>query len=151
MLQKYHFYATCWNYNGEFCNPDGEFRNSFVDNKDGTITDEVTGLMWQKGGSPSPMTWMEAKTYVKELNTRKFAGYNDWRLPTVEELASLMENSWRNADLFIDPFFEVKQRYCWSMDTMDLTKAWKANFHLGFITDFTMNSKNSVRLVRSLK
>ncbi|MBW1799820.1 MAG: DUF1566 domain-containing protein, partial [Deltaproteobacteria bacterium] len=151
MLLKYRFYATCWNYNGEFCNPDGEFQNVFMDNKDGTVTDEATGLMWQKGGSPSPMTWMESKAYVTELNSRKFAGYSDWRLPTSEELASLMENSWKNADLFIDPVFEVKQRYCWSMDIRDLNKAWKANFHLGFIMDFTMNSKNFVRVVRSLK
>ena len=150
MLGKYDFYSTCWNHNGDFCNPEGDFENHFVDNHNGTITDEATGLMWQKGGSSGGMTWPEAKDYAIRLNREGFTGYSDWRIPTIEELASLLESSWKNGDLFIEKVFDRKQRYCWSQDTSGINKAWKANFHLGFIIDFPMNSINPVRLVRSL-
>ena len=150
MLQKYNFYSTCWNYNGDFCNPDGDFENHFVTKNDATVTDEATGLMWQKGGSEAAMTWVEAREYARKLNKEGFAEYSDWRVPTVEELVSLMESIWENGDLFIDPVFDKGSRYCWSLDTSGADRAWKANFHLGFIVDFPMTSKNSVRLVRSI-
>ena len=55
---------------------------SFTDNGDGTVTDNVTGLIWQKtdGGE---MTFEKASTYCKSLN---LSGTNDWRLPTSHEL-----------------------------------------------------------------
>ena len=149
MLHRYRFYATCWNYNGDFCNPDGVFQNRFIDNKNKTVSDRATSLMWMKGGSPDAVTWADARAYVAQLNRVGFAEYKDWRLPTIEELASLMENSWLNNDLFIDPVFDKTQRYCWSIDTRGVNKAWKANFHLGFFIDFPMSSLNSVRPVRS--
>ena len=51
MLLQHNFYSACWNSNSGFCNSGGEFRNVFLDNGDGTITDQATGLMWQKEGS----------------------------------------------------------------------------------------------------
>jgi hypothetical protein len=149
MLHRYRFYATCWNYNGDFCNPEGDFPNRLLDNKDGTVSDQATGLMWMKGGSPSPLSWADGRAFVAQLNGEKFAGHSDWRMPTLEELASLMENAWKNRDLFIDPLFDRAQRYCWSSDTQGMSKAWKANFHLGFFIDFPMTTNNSVRPVRS--
>ncbi len=151
MLSSLNFYATCWNYNGDFCNPNGDFQNQFHDNQDGTVTDWATGLMWQKAGSREALTWIEARDWAGKQNEARFAGHSDWRVPTVEELASLMENSWKNGDLFIDRVFESTQRHCWSLDTRGMESAWKANFHMGFVSDFPMTSKNSVRLVRSLK
>jgi hypothetical protein len=151
MLTTNRFYATCWNYNGDFCNPDGDFENQFQDNPDGTVTDKATGLMWQKGGSKDTLTWIDAREYVDRVNKERFAGFADWRIPTTEELASLMESSWKNGDLFIDKVFDREQRYCWSADTRGRESAWKANFHQGFFLDFPMTSKNWVRLVRSLQ
>lgn len=60
-------------------------KGNFVDNGDGTVTDEITGLMWQKADG-GEMTWEDALTYCENLN---LAGYSDWRLPTIKELASL--------------------------------------------------------------
>jgi len=150
MLIENHFYASCWNKNRDFCNPEGEFHNLFVDNRDGTVTDQSTGLMWQKGGTQDEMTWLEAGAYVQSMNRERLSGYTDWRLPTAEELASLMENAWKNGDLYIDPIFEKSQRYCWSSDTNGREKAWKANFNLGYFMDFPINTKNWVRMVRSV-
>jgi len=151
LLLEYGFYSTCWTYNGDFCNPDGEFINNYKDNGDGTVTDQRTGLMWQKAGSPKLLSWPQADNYVKRLNKDRFAGHQDWRLPTVAELASLMERSWLNEDLFLDPVFSSGEKYCWSSDTKGVERAWKANFHLGFFLDFPMSEDNSVRAVRTVR
>jgi hypothetical protein len=69
---------------------------SYTDNGDGTITDNVTGLMWQK--SPD-LDWDGDIDYDDKLSyseaeaaadTFSLAGYNDWRLPTIKELYSLI-------------------------------------------------------------
>jgi len=58
---------------------------SYTDNKDGTITDNVTGLMWEQDMG-SKMTLEEA---IKKAKSSKLGGYSDWRVPTLKELYSL--------------------------------------------------------------
>ncbi|MBU2492077.1 MAG: DUF1566 domain-containing protein [Bacteroidetes bacterium] len=60
---------------------------SYSDNGDGTITDNNTGLMWQKNLLESKYNYYEA---VEAADTFSLAGYNDWRLPTIKEIYSLM-------------------------------------------------------------
>ena len=62
---------------------------SYVDNSDGTVTDLVTGLMWQQGYS-GKMSQSEAAAGASGFN---LAGYTDWRLPTIKELYSLIDFS----------------------------------------------------------
>jgi hypothetical protein len=97
-------------------NDEGEFPNDFVDNGDGTITDRTTGLMWEKGGSSTAMRYWSAKRYVSRLNKENFSGYQDWRIPTTEELASLLERDLNNRGLHIAPIFDRKQKMSWSSD-----------------------------------
>ncbi|MCA6414901.1 MAG: DUF1566 domain-containing protein, partial [Cytophagales bacterium] len=60
--------------------------NKFIDNGDGTITDEATGLTWQQEDSKAALDWKSALVYADNLN---LASHNDWRLPTIKELQSL--------------------------------------------------------------
>ncbi len=60
---------------------------SYTDNSNGTISDNVTGLMWQKKMG-AKISSTEAKQKVKTI---KLGGYNDWRLPTIKELYSLIQ------------------------------------------------------------
>jgi len=62
---------------------------SYTDNGDGTITDNVTGLMWQQNPG-TKMTWSQA---VENLETFSLAGYADWRLPSIKELYSIVQFS----------------------------------------------------------
>jgi Protein of unknown function (DUF1566) len=101
-------------------NPKGEFSKDFVDNGDGTITDRATGLMWEKGASKE-VKFQSATKYVKKLNKKKFVGHDDWRLPTIEELYSLLEPN-KNKKRYIDPVFASKPSLCWSIDDSDWTK-----------------------------
>jgi len=63
------------------------FQPSYTDNGDGTITDNVTGLMWQKSLPDDKYTHQEC---VQNADTCTLAGYMDWRLPTIKELYSLI-------------------------------------------------------------
>lgn len=64
-------------------------QTSYQNNDDGTVTDLNTRLMWQQG-LDDKMTWTEA---VAGADTCSIGGYNDWRLPTIKELYSLIQFS----------------------------------------------------------
>ena len=134
MLIKYGFFDTSRNVLGDF-------ENHFVNNNDGTITDKATGLMWQKNGSTKLLNNSSAKGFVKKLNRRRFAGHSDWRMPTLEELASLLERSSKSG-VHIDPVFDHKQSICWTVDKFDATdprdlRTWIVDFKRGQILQAT--------------
>jgi hypothetical protein len=62
--------------------------NSFTDNGDGTISDNATGLMWQKTDDSIGKNWEEALSYAENL---ELSSYNDWRLPNAKELQSIVD------------------------------------------------------------
>jgi hypothetical protein len=141
---------TKYNYFDRTKNKTGAFANDFVDNGDDTVTDRATGLMWQKNGSLKGMTWAEAKEYVNKLNSDRFAGYSAWRLPTIEELASLLKSKKANDNLHIDPIFSGKQKFCWSADTFAPDIAWYVSFKAGMIRHI-YHFFYHVRAVRTIK
>ena len=130
MLRKHDFYDRV-------LNPNGSFDNDFVDNGDGTVTDRATGLMWQKDGSPKPLTLKRATYYIFSLNNKRFMGYSDWRLPTVEELASIIRGN-VGRGLHINPLLTTKQSRCWSSDSgfvedREMKDVWVVSFVVGQI------------------
>ncbi len=66
--------------------------HSFTVNGDGTVTDNVTGLMWQQEDDDITRSWEEALTYCENLNIPP-STYTDWRLPNIKELYSIVDNS----------------------------------------------------------
>lgn len=64
--------------------------NDFFDNGDATVTDGATGLMWEQSDSVIAMDWEDALLYAQNADT---AGYEDWRLPNVKELLSIVDYS----------------------------------------------------------
>ena len=68
-------------------------KNVFIDNKDGTITDSATGLMWSQLDNGKGLNWEEALQWVKDKNSENYLGYSDWRLPNVKELQSIVDYS----------------------------------------------------------
>lgn len=67
--------------------------NNFVDNKDGTITDKATSLMWSQADSLKGMDWEAALKFVQTKNKENYLGYSDWKLPDAKELQSIVDYS----------------------------------------------------------
>ncbi len=85
----------------------------FIDHVDGTITDTNTGLMWIQTQKAIHSNWEEAIQYCETLS---FAGYDDWRLPNINELHSLVDYSKYHERLITSPPFDSDLTYCvfWS-------------------------------------
>jgi hypothetical protein len=94
--------------------------NDFVDNGDGTITDNATGLMWSQNdsgdgvssGPRSGMIWEDALAWVQQKNDESYLGYNDWRLPNAKEMQSIVDYA-RAPDATgsaaVDPVFSITE------------------------------------------
>ncbi|MEE9215108.1 MAG: DUF1566 domain-containing protein [Thermodesulfobacteriota bacterium] len=123
-------------------------------NGDKVVMDRTTGLMWHQSGYNCVMKWNEAKDWVESLNNRGYAGYHDWRLPTVEEAASLLKSSRKSIilynlpyydkdDLYIDPLFSEEielpriNRDTWTSNKHISEGAWYVEFY-GDITSHSL-------------
>lgn len=114
-----------------FTNTPGEdadytiFPPFFKVNGDGTVTDTVTGLMWQQvdGGEMSIET---AETYCANLS---LAGYTDWRLPSAQEAFSILQQGKSNPALDVTAFPQSGAEYWWTSEkqTGSTTKVWVTN------------------------
>ena len=83
--------------------------NQYLNNGDGTVTDQATGLMWQQSDDGTGRNWEEALAYAENLN---MAGYSDWRLPNVHELQSIVDYTRSLQETnspAIDPIFSCTQ------------------------------------------
>ncbi len=114
-----------------------------VDNNDGSVTDSKTGLVWAKKDSYQALkkwlNWYMSLDYLKELNEKKFAGHDDWRFPTREELATLYDEShtiawkyyWTTNEIHMDPIFVDPHCCIWTSDAHKEKYAWGFNFIRG--------------------
>jgi len=91
---------------------------SLVDNGDGTVTDPNSGLIWKKADAwldtHKFYTWQVHREYVDKVNKEKFAGHDNWRIPSKNEASTLVDKTGtkqcedKNGTMFpIDPIFDV--------------------------------------------
>jgi hypothetical protein len=78
--------------------------NIFIDNGDGTVTSKTHGLMWCKTDSMNDLkkwvNYQESADYARGLREEKYVGYEDWRLPDRDEMATLFDKKLENTDQF---------------------------------------------------
>ena len=104
---------------------------SFTYNGDSTVTDNVTGLMWQLQSSVSKYTWEDALAYCEGLD---LAGYSDWRLPDIKELKSIVDNTRYSPAIDLDYFPSTASFEYWSSSTFVAyynELAWAVYFYHG--------------------
>lgn len=132
----------------------------FVDNGDGTVTDNWTKLMWMQEDSflmlKKFLTYPYAKKLLDKLNAESFAGHNDWRLPHKREAHSLFDRDKSirdkyDIDIYIDPVFTPGCGYdTWTIHARGKITAYTYSFNSGKgghkEVDDMLNT--SVRLVR---
>jgi hypothetical protein len=114
-------------------NKNGGFRNFFKENEDNTITDRRTGLMWRKGGT-NMVPYSQAEDFIKDLNRRHNKGYSDWRLPTIEELGSLLTPGWNTREnKHLESEFKHETWALWSCNDKDSKRKWRVDYRAGMI------------------
>lgn len=133
-----------------------------IDNGDGTVSDVKTGLMWKKclegvtgtgcdSGTATFFTWQQALEQPQSVNdSGGFSGHNDWRLPNIKELSSLIEKQCSGPAINLNRFPNVPDNdKCWSssphLDTLD---AWFVDLSFGFWLPAARYANYHVRLVR---
>ena len=125
----------------------GPFDN-FIDNGDGTVTNTDTGLMWQKDTDPDTYEWQDALSYCENLT---LAGYDDWRLPNVNELQSLVDYERYGPTINTTYFPNTQSSYYWSSTTnADYPSgAWYVGFYDGYVYGRGKSGYGYVRAVRA--
>ena len=120
----------------------------FIDNNDGTVTDDFTGLMWLKDANTKAKTsvnycsycppagaenWDSTLAYVAKMNSEKYLGYADWRLPTVNELETLLDlGRWNYALPAGHPFVNLRPARYWSSTVTNAgLNSWYVGFYFG--------------------
>ena len=129
--------------------PTARTGNRFTAPAGGTVTDRATGLTWQTDGCAYPITWPRAFQYVGQLNAARFGGHGDWRLPTVDELASLLRQAPRGQAHCLEPVFHPARNRLWASDRKSFTEAWYVDADLGFVHWQDFGCPNYVQAVRS--
>ena len=122
----------------------------FSDNGDGTITDKVTGLMWQKGEN-ARMNWYDALNACQKM---ELAGYADWRLPNIKELNTILNLTYQDGWWYYKTFFpadglQPPLLHYFSSTSYEKTYAWVTNFCFGY--DGYYANKNATLLFRAVR
>ena len=119
---------------------------NFIIHDDGTVTDTKTGLMWKQQHESQQLNWDDAIQHASKSN---FAGYNDWRLPTIQELKSLINEKYTPT---INPtaFPNTPEYLFWSSppDTLNIGYAWVVATDGGSSSLSSKRNNGFVRLVR---
>ena len=124
----------------------------FVDNGDGTVTDNCTGLMWQQETAPiGRVTWQAGLQYCARLDLAK---YTDWRLPNVRELQGIIDYGRFNPA--IDPVlrgYDPGYPWYWSSTTMVHQRdgAWGVSFSIGAVDGAPANKQRYPGYVRAVR
>jgi hypothetical protein len=108
--------------------------NDFADNRDGTVTDHATGLMWSQNDSVSALNWKETLAWVATKNSENHLGHSDWRLPNMKELHSILDYSRSPATdgtAAIDPVFTCSAITA-EDGSADWPFYWSGTTHLGY-------------------
>jgi hypothetical protein len=113
------------------------------------VLDKETGLVWERTGSSSTMDWESAIDYCYQRPT---GGRMGWRLPTIEELSSLVDTSKEDPALPDgNPFLGNLSSEYWSSTTVTngtATSAWGVHFYDGYVLRIGKISGLYVRAVR---
>jgi hypothetical protein len=121
--------------------------NHFTENFDGTITDNLTSLIWEKNPFADTLTWEEALAYADTLS---LTGISDWRLPNIKELQSINDETMINPSLNSNFFFVSGADKYWSSTTLpnQTTKAWYLYTQFGITTYDLKTVKHKLICVR---
>ena len=122
------------------------------------VRDNVTGLIWEvktDDGSvhdkDNEYDWQGAQdVFIEQVNSEKFGGHSDWRLPTIQELSSIAALGQYDPTVNEEYFPNTVSSYYWSSTTYasSTRNAWYVNFRYGYVSYDGKNLSFYVRAVR---
>jgi len=121
---------------------------SYTDNGDGTVTDNITGLMWQQTVPTGTYTWSQAVAYCPTLS---LAGHSDWRLPSRIELVSIVDFGVTSGATINATYFpSTPTSWFWSSSPLagSSSSAWVVGFDDGYTSYGGVSNTGDVRCVR---
>lgn len=122
-----------WNFFESQRRPQGGFAPFLVDNNDQlTVTDEHTGLVWQRDGLELA-SLRTIKLAVERLCRLGYAGWHDWRLPTLHEAMSLMQTEKNDQGLYLHPCFSGEQPFIFTAARCHPGGYWLVDYRQGRI------------------
>lgn len=133
--------------------------SDLIDNGNATVTHLPTGLTWKQcsegysgayctGVATGGNTWAQAQAAATAANSAKFAGYDDWRLPSYKELESIVETGCQTPSINWTRFPGTNAQYWTSTSYGSAPAAWYVSFQNGAASVSDKASKFDVRLVR---
>ncbi len=134
--------------------------SQFTVNADGTVTDRVTGLIWDRcswgqdpntcAGTASLHDWQQALGVAVTANGASHKGHTDWRLPNRNELESLVKITASNPAIDTNAFPNTPSGWYWSSTpyTPAPADAWNVRFDNGYAGASYHDGDYRVRLVR---
>jgi serine/threonine-protein kinase len=111
----------------------------------------ATGLLWQRGGSEWGLTLAEARAHVAALNAARFAGFDDWRLPTVDELCTLLTPPPEGGGHCVPSVLDPAPDPLWTADRKSFTAGWFVSASMGFVGWQDDPCRFHVRVVRTVQ
>jgi hypothetical protein len=115
------------------------------------VIDRHTGLMWQQASSGPQVPFADTPGRIAALNAGAYAGFSDWRLPTLEETVSLLSPSKTDGNAHMSPLFQTSGApFVWTADGAEDGRHWLVYFYDG-ISRTEPDAFNAwVRAVRTL-
>jgi serine/threonine-protein kinase len=103
-----------------------------------------TGLLWQREGAGFSLNWQNACEYIDYLNEQEWQGHRHWRLPTIEELGSLLCPPDRMRKLCVDSYIAGDIHWLWSCDTSTRKKSWAMDMPEGYFLEVDKDAMASI-------
>jgi len=115
-----------------------------IKSHESVVVDSASGLIWQKEESEKAMLFSETEKFIQKLNSNHYAGFSDWRLPTLQEAMSIMKYG-EKTPVYLSPNFKISGGIIWTADVQKTkyfehsvevensikTQSWVVDFSIG--------------------
>jgi TPR repeat protein len=113
------------------------------------IVDRATKLVWLRQQNPVRMNLGKTRQWIASLNRVEYGGIRGWRLPTIEEAASLLQKNAGAGGIFLDDIFGRDIKEIWTGDSLTESESWIVDFQKGMITNAKSKTRRMTLMVSS--